>query len=95
MSKSGPNTEAGKAAVRRNAFKHGITAGYVVVDGMEDRADWEAVRKGVRETINPENYLEEMLAERLALNLWKRRRIDMYQAAVTRSWVDDARSHPR
>ena len=93
MPQTGPRTKRGKAIASRNAFKHGITADCVVVAEMEDRADWEAVRKGVRETINPENYIEEMLAERLALNLWKRRRIDVYQAAATRRWVDDAYSH--
>jgi hypothetical protein len=64
-----------------------------VIDGIEDPADWKAIRDGVRESFEPADYAEELIAERIALNLWKRRRVDVYQAATARKWINVAYSH--
>ena len=93
MPRTGPKTPRGKAVSSRNAFKHGIHSNLVVVDDLEEFADWEALRDGIRDSLQPENILEELLTERIALNFWRRRRVDCFQAAVTRIWLDDAWGH--
>ena len=88
MPKPGPRTKRGKAVSSRNAFKHGIQAGGVVIHGIEKYEEWEALRDGIVESLQPDGVLENMLAERIALCLWKLRRLDRWQAVITRSSID-------
>ncbi len=88
MPKTGPHTKRGKAVSRRNAFKHGIQAGGVVIHGIEKYEEWEALRDGIVDSLQPDGVLENMLAERIALCLWKLRRLDRWQAVITRSSID-------
>ncbi|MCH7808957.1 MAG: hypothetical protein IH863_00080 [Chloroflexi bacterium] len=88
MSQTGPRTKRGKAASSRNAFKHGIQAGGVVIYGIEKHEEWEAIRDGIADSLQPDGVLENMLAERVALCLWKLRRLDRWQAVITRSSID-------
>ena len=90
MPKTGPRTKRGKAASSRNAFKHGIQAGGVVIHGIEKYEEWEALRDGIVESLQPDGVLENMLAERVALCLWKLRRLDRWQAVITRNSIDSA-----
>ena len=50
----GPKTAAGKAAVSRNAVKHGITSASPVIPGMESDEEWQAYRSGIIESLEPE-----------------------------------------
>ena len=88
MPQTGPRTQRGKAASSRNAFKHGIQAGGVVIHGIEKYEEWEALRDGIVESLQPDGVLENMLAERVALCLWKLRRLDRWQAVITRRSMD-------
>ena len=88
MPKPGPRTKRGKAASSRNAFKHGIQTGGVVIHGIEKYEEWEALRDGIVESLQPSGVLENMLAERIALCLWKLRRLDRWQAVITRRSID-------
>jgi hypothetical protein len=94
---TGPKTPKGKAVVSQNAVKHGGLALSPVIAGAEDPAAWEEHRAGVLASLHPEGRLEEVLAERVALSLWRLTRLARAeQAAVTqeqRQAGTDAREH--
>ena len=79
----GPKTKAGKAAVSRNAIKHGITSASPVIPGMESEEGWQAHLDGIVESVAPEGYLERELAGLFAHHLWQLRRVNRYITAVT------------
>lgn len=83
MAKRGPNTDNGKAASRRNAWKHGIRSEVIAIDTFEDPRDWEAHLAGIVEHFEPEGHLEHMLVERIAIALWKLRRLEGHQTTLT------------
>jgi hypothetical protein len=83
MATRGPKSDAGRAAASRNSLKHGLTSEANVIPGMEREEEWEAHRKGVFESLNPEGHFQEVLAGRIANLTWRLRRIDRYEVAVT------------
>jgi hypothetical protein len=72
-------TQEGKEAVRWNATRHGIRSPAPVVPGMGKTEDWEEHREGVLESLQPEEHLEEVLAERVALLSWRLHRVTRYE----------------
>jgi hypothetical protein len=50
-----------------------------VVPGLEKAEDWEEHRDGVLESLSPEGHLENVLAERVALLLWRLHRVTRYE----------------
>ena len=90
MRKRGPNTDNGKAITRRNAWKHGIRSEVMAIDTFEDPRDWEAHRDGIVEHFEPEGHLEHTLVERIAIALWKLRRLDQHQATLTLKYIGEA-----
>ena len=80
MATRGPNTGRGKAAVRRNSLKHGLSAITPVVRQVESVEDWEHHLAQVIASKEPEGYLETQLAVRIAEMLWRLRRISQYEA---------------
>jgi hypothetical protein len=90
--KRGPRTAAGKAAVRLNAVRHGITSPQVPIPGVEDADAWLAFRQAVIDDIAPVGAVEEALTERVAELHWRLRRIAPYEAeliAVAPERVED------
>ena len=77
--KGGPVTQEGKELVRWNATRHGIRSPAPVVPGVEKKADWEEHRDGILESLHPEGHLELLLAERIALLLWRLNRVTHYE----------------
>ena len=84
----GPKTKAGKAAVSRNAIKHGITSASPVIPGMESDEEWQAYRSGIIESLEPEGRLETVLAVRIAELLWRFDRVIRYETSVTAKGVE-------
>jgi vacuolar-type H+-ATPase subunit H len=79
LAKGGPVTQEGKEVVKWNAVQHGIRSPAPVVPGVEKKVDWEAHRDGVLESLKPEGHLEEVLAERVALLIWRLHRAIRYE----------------
>src|SRR3712207_835851 len=75
----GPKTPAGKLAVSRNASKHGILSPRPVVAAFESERAWKAHREAIIESLAPLGGMEEALAERVALNLWRLNRVSVYE----------------
>ena len=73
----GPRTPEGKERARFNALKHGLLARSVVVptrDGPENRKQFERLLTQLRDKLNPDGILEEMLVEKIAVAYWRLRR---------------------
>ncbi|WP_108682496.1 hypothetical protein [Methyloceanibacter sp. wino2] len=81
---TGPKTAAGKARSRMNALRHGLTASSVVIPG-EDAHEFELLRAELVGHFAPRCALEMELVERLAVTLWRLRRVPIYEAAVLRA----------
>jgi len=73
-SQTGPTSPEGKAIVARNAITHGLTSNAPVIPGMEDPAEWQRHLQGMIESLQPHGWHETVLAERIALYLWRARR---------------------
>ena len=79
---TGPRTAKGKAASSANAFKHGIYAKSVLLDG-EDPAEYQALRDGYYQDFQPATTDERELLEDVIKNRWKLNRL---QATYTQMW---------
>jgi hypothetical protein len=83
MPKTGPRSDRGKADSGHNAWKHGILSEVMAIDGLEEPQEWETLRDGVVDSLEPENDLEHLLAERIAIALWKLRRLESHLTFLT------------
>src|SRR5215210_9274959 len=79
MNRGGPATENGKAIVRWNATRHGISSPAPVIPGLEKREDWQDHRDGILDNLSPVGHLEFTLAERVALLSWRLHRVTRYE----------------
>jgi hypothetical protein len=70
----GPRTQQGKENSKHNATTHGIFSKVVVING-ESRAEFEDLLIGLRNCLQPEGMLEEILVEKLAALFWRERRL--------------------
>jgi len=75
---TGPRTAEGKAAVSKNAVKHGLFAAEAVITG-EDPAEYEACRDHFLAELAPVGAVETMLAERFVSLTWRLRRAERMQ----------------
>lgn len=76
---TGPKTEAGKAASRVNATRHGLSGKFVVIDG-EDPAAYDALRQDLIASYKPANAAETMLVDEIAQNYWRLQRVRVIEA---------------
>jgi hypothetical protein len=76
---TGPRTDAGKARSSQNALKHGLCSQRAVIPG-EDPAEWDTFREEIVRGNAPCTFLERELAERVALHMWRQRRVALYEA---------------
>lgn len=81
---TGPRTERGKKYSRRNALKRGIFASTLLVQEVEDAGAFKKLLECLREHFKPNNEMEEVLVERLAILLWKQRRSLSWEAEMIR-----------
>jgi hypothetical protein len=79
MNQGGPATQDGKAVVRWNATRHGISSPAPVVPGLEKTEDWQEHRDGILDNLSPVGHLEVTLAERVALLSWRLHRVTRYE----------------
>jgi hypothetical protein len=77
----GPKTPQGKARSSRSALRFGIYATEPVIPGIERLDEWRGHRDSVIASLAPVGSLETKLAERVALVLWRLRRVIAYEQA--------------
>ena len=78
---TGPRTPEGKAKASMNALKHGLTARTPLLPG-EDEAEFEQFVAAVIEDLAADGPVQRELAQRAAVLMWKRRRIDEAEREV-------------
>ena len=75
---TGPRSRQGKAAVSKNAVKHGLFALQAVIKS-ENREDFELFRNEMLGELAPVGPVESMLAERLVSLSWRLKRVERMQ----------------
>ncbi len=91
---TGPKTARGKSLAKLNAVTHGLRSlSPVLPDECPD--DWTAHRAGTVAALAPVGTLETELADRVALLLWRLRRVVRYETAVTVADIEVAVAHVR
>jgi hypothetical protein len=70
---TGPRTDEGKAAVSKNAVKHGLFAKEAVISG-EDQAYYDALHDEILAELAPSGVMETLLAERVVSLTWRLKR---------------------
>jgi len=73
LKSTGPRTEDGKEASRRNAVRHGLTA-ETVIGALEDAEDYKAFETVITTDYDAQSAVERELVLRLASVLWRLRR---------------------
>jgi len=81
----GPRTPEGKAVTRYNATKFGLYSESRVLPEVGEEHEWLEHRQGVFGAVDPADYLEEALAERIALILWRFKRLVRYERKQVRN----------
>ena len=85
---TGPKTEAGKAQSRRNALKHGIFAANMFVYG-ENLGEYQELLGALREDLAPVGAVEELLVEKVAIAVWRGKRVLRCEGGLIRTLVDE------
>lgn len=85
LQSTGPKSDAGRAASRRNALKHGLTARSLIIEG-EDPDLFEDLRTSLFATYQPTGVVEDQLVDMMAGILWRLRRVPALEAAAF-SWM--------
>ena len=80
LSSTGPATADGKAAASQNALRHGLRSARMFLDD-EDPAEFEALVSELINSLNPVGTVEIALVERIAVNLWRQRRLVVAETA--------------
>ena len=80
---TGPRSPAGKAKVSTNALRHGLTGRSIVLPN-ENPEDFEAFRAGLLTSLDPQDELEEALADKYVADAWRLRRVPSLEATVFR-----------
>src|ERR1700724_2899419 len=71
----GPTTPEGRAAVRMNALKHGLTAAEVILPTTEDKLEFEQFQADFEEQCQPVGLLEQVLVEDMVVSRWRMNRL--------------------
>ncbi len=74
LQSTGPRTAAGKAASSGNAVQHGILSRHLILPG-ESRDEFDALLLQLMSEQQPVGTLEQALVERMAVALWRQRRL--------------------
>ena len=87
---TGPTTPEGRRASRKNALKHGLRAKEVIIPGLEDPKDFEAMMKELYEDWKPEGHTEHRLVEQIGVDGWRLRRVHRAELGAVRTQLATA-----
>lgn len=80
---TGPVSKEGKEIVSRNAISHGLNSTRVLLPG-ESKRKWTAHLTALHADLKPVGHLELMLTDEIALLLWRKLRLNQYEASSLR-----------
>ena len=72
LKSTGPKSEEGKQASRRNALRHGLTA-ETIIGSLEDAEDYKAFEAAIAADCDAQSAVERELVLQLASILWRLR----------------------
>lgn len=78
---TGPTTPDGKAAVRSNAFRHGLLSRDIVIEG-EDPDMFACLKSELEAELEPVGFQETEIVERIAVFMWRLRRLHRVEAGI-------------
>ena len=81
LASTGPKTASGKMAVRLNAVRHGLRAQDALLPD-EDPHQLQELCEALHNELKPQGLLEGQLVERIALAMWRLKRIERVEAGV-------------
>ncbi|MBK9168914.1 MAG: hypothetical protein IPM24_15785 [Bryobacterales bacterium] len=87
---TGPRTPEGKAASSCNAAVTGLFSRHLVLTGVEDPAEFQALLDGLIEDFQPQSAHQQILVIRYARQLWLSQRIARMECAIAQSQIDEA-----
>ena len=90
---TGPKTATGKAVVAQNATKHGLTAQKPLIPG-EDPAEFELHCQLMRDELDPQTPLENIIANRIMTLSWQLNRGPRIHAAAFNHTIDNLFNPP-
>ena len=92
----GPKTPEGRAAVRLNALKHGLTAEEIILPTTEDKTEYEQFRLDFLEECQPVGLIEHVLVEDMVTARWRLNRVRKmepgffaFRSDVLPGWMKD------
>ena len=92
---TGPRSAAGRARSAQNAIKLGLFSRLLVLSALGETAeDCDAFRMEMVADLAPVGALEAELADRVALLLWRLRRVTRYESAAMAAAVGPLPPHP-
>ena len=80
LKSTGPRTPAGKAASSANAVRHGILSRHLILPG-ESREEFDELLSLLLAEQKPVGTLESAIVERMAIALWRQRRLVAAESA--------------
>ena len=78
---TGPKTVAGKSRSSMNAVRHGLFSQHLFLDD-EHPDDYQALIDDLHHTLRPVGALEQTLVERIAVNMWRQRRLVQTETSI-------------
>lgn len=80
LKSSGPKSALGKAASAQNARRHGVLSAQLILPS-ENRDEFDELVDQLQQEFKPEGLLENTLVERIAIALWRQRRLVTAESA--------------
>lgn len=87
--RGGPKTDQGKKTSRLNALTHGLLAKKEVLLQDEDGKAFTALHKGLVDCLHPEGQLETTLVEVITMDIWRLRRVWLFESRYFNCHIDD------
>jgi hypothetical protein len=82
LKSSGPRSSEGRAVSAMNGRKHGLRAESAALLPSESREHWNQLVLELRNDLQPEGEVEELLVERVACATWKLRRAAAFETGA-------------
>jgi len=80
---TGPTSSKGKAKSSLNSLKHSIFSKDVLAQEDEQAAlSYQEFKKGVFESLHPQNQLQASLAEKIAVDMWRLRKVLRFESGA-------------
>lgn len=92
LKSTGPKTSAGKAIIATNAIKHGIFTKDLIIKstlGKEDEGEYLEMLKNLFECLTPQNQMESLLVEKIAIDFWRLRRVIRFEAGSIGKYLEE------